>query len=71
MPIIYKSLEKMGVVPRRDFDDIDDMGKVLGDNIDKIIIDTTERPRQRPKDSEKQRSLYSGKKKDIRSKTPS
>lgn len=71
MPILHKTLERMGVVPRRDFDDVEEMKKMLGDNIDKIIIDTTERPHQRPEDSEKQRSLYSGKKKDIRSKIPS
>ena len=74
LPILHKTLEKMGVVPRRDFEDIKEMREALADadmDMDKIIIDVTERPHQRPENSEKQRSLYSGKKKDIRSKIPS
>lgn len=62
LPILYKTLEKMGVLPHRSFDDAEEMKKVLRNNMDKIIIDVTERPHHRPKDGEKQRSLYSGKK---------
>ena len=64
MPILYKTLENMEVVPRRDFENVEEMREALTDtDMDKIIIDATERPHHRPKDSEKQRSLYSGKKK--------
>jgi len=63
LPILYETLARMGVAPHRSFDDVEEMKKILKKkNIDKIIIDATERPHQRPKDSEKQRSLYSGKK---------
>jgi hypothetical protein len=63
LPILYESLERMGVVPHRGFHDFDEMKKILADNMDKIIMDTTERPHEKPKDGEKRRSLYGGKKK--------
>lgn len=62
LPIVRDALDELGVLPERD-------GAVFAQDQTKrdtgkdIIIDGTERRRQRPKDSEKQALHYSGKKK--------
>lgn len=62
LPVLNETLARLGVLPHRTFDTVDDMRKAF-EGIDKIIIDVTERLRQRPEDSEKQSEMYSGKKK--------
>lgn len=62
LPILHEALSHLGVLPHRNFDNVEEMRKALLD-IDKIIIDATERPHRRPKDAERQSSMYSGKKK--------
>ena len=62
IPVLNETLILIGVMPRRRFENADNMRKFLGD-IDKIIIDATERTHWRPSDNEKQSSMYSGKKK--------
>jgi len=60
--VLYETLSALGVLPHRSFESIDEMRKVF-ENIELIIIDATERLYRRPKDSKKQSSMYSGKKK--------
>jgi len=60
LPVLYAALSRIGVLPHRSFDSVDDMKKSFKD-IDKILIDVTERPHFRPEDGEKQSSMYSGK----------
>lgn len=62
LPILYETLSQLGVLPHRDFESVEEMRKTFA-NIDTIIIDATERLHRRPKDSEKQSAMYSGKKK--------
>ena len=62
MPVLNETLIRIGAMPRRQFENADDMREALGD-VDKIIIDATERAHRRPSDSEMQASMYSGKKK--------
>ena len=62
LPVLLDTLSNIGVLPHRNFDNPDEMRKALGD-IDTIIIDATERLHRRPQNSEKQSSMYSGKKK--------
>jgi hypothetical protein len=59
LPILNKTLARLGVLPHRKFDTVEEMRKAFGD-IDKIIIDVTERLHRRPKDNEKQSEMYSG-----------
>ncbi len=62
LPILEETLNDKGLLPKRQFTDIDDFKRCLGET-DEIIFDATELPIQRPKDKEKQKELYSGKKK--------
>jgi Helix-turn-helix of DDE superfamily endonuclease len=64
-PVLQQALRLAGVSPCRDGSILNDHIASLGNNINglELAIDGTERPRQRPKDSEKQRDCYSGKKK--------
>lgn len=62
LPVFYETLSRIDVLPHRNFENFKEMKKAF-ENIDQIIIDATERPHQRPKNSEKQSSMYSGKKK--------
>jgi len=62
LPILESTLQDKGLLPKRQFTDIEDFKKHLGDE-KKIIFDATELPIQRPSDNEKQKELYSGKKK--------
>lgn len=60
-PVLYETLAKLGVLPERSFDSVDAFKAAVGE-IDKLLIDATERPSRRPGDDEQQRALYSGKK---------
>jgi len=62
LPILYKSLENLGVLPAREFKTVEEF-RATCNWIDEILIDATERPHCRPQDNEKQEDLYSGKKK--------
>jgi hypothetical protein len=65
--ILKKALDHGGYVPERD---PKQLGPVLASEAESTYgIDGTERPRQRPRDAEKQKHYYSGKKKRIRSRT--
>lgn len=67
-PILDRSLERLGQMPIRDgksFESIKDQTDAPND----LIIDGTERRKRRPKDQEKQKEAYSGKKRLIRIKT--
>ena len=68
-PVLHATLVHLKVMPHREFSTPDDLMKALKD-IDTVLIDVTERNHRRPKDDSAQREHYSGKKKDIPSKTP-
>jgi hypothetical protein len=69
-PILYKVLQNLGVMPYREFKTVEEFRAACA-WIDDLLIDATERPHSRPTDDAKQKDLYSGKKNDIRLKTPS
>lgn len=62
LPILKQTLAEMGMTPERDGDGLADSPLVAEADPD-FLIDGTERRRQRPKDAQKQREHYSGKKK--------
>jgi DDE superfamily endonuclease/Helix-turn-helix of DDE superfamily endonuclease len=62
LPILKVALEELGVLPERDPAHFARSESRHGERPD-LIIDGTERRRQRPKDSKKQTAAYSGKKK--------
>ncbi len=62
LPILYKTLMSLGVMPDRKFSSPEELKEAMED-VEKILVDATERPHQRPKDQEKQKEMYSGKKK--------
>jgi hypothetical protein len=62
LPILYKALENLGVLPHRAFKTVEEF-RAACDWAKELLIDATERPHSRPIDNEKQRDLYSGKKK--------
>jgi hypothetical protein len=65
--VLKKALDHGGYVPERD---PKQLGPVLVSEAESTYgIDGTERPRQRPRDAEKQKHYYSGKKKRTRSRT--
>ena len=65
--VLKKALDHGGYVPERD---PKQLGSVLASEAESTYgIDGTERPRQRPRDAEKQKHYYSGKKKRTRSRT--
>lgn len=61
-PILQEALDALGMKPERDGDQLATNGKVRKEAAD-WLIDGSERRRQRPKNAEKQRKHYSGKKK--------
>jgi len=61
-PLVQKALARLGVLPHRRFNNIEEFREIFSD-IEEIIIDVTERYQARPKDSNKQKESYSGKKK--------
>jgi hypothetical protein len=67
-PVLYQTLVHLEVMPHRAFATAEELLEAL-DGIDTILIDVTERNHRRPQDNQEQREHYSGKKKDIQSKT--
>lgn len=61
-PILQRALSKLGMLPKRAFESVEEM-KAAFENIKDLFIDVTEREQARPKDNEEQRKKYSGKKK--------
>jgi hypothetical protein len=61
-PVLYRTLEKLEVMPRRAFSSVEDMREAFA-GIEDIFIDVTERTHARPVDKKKQKESYSGKKK--------
>jgi len=62
LPILHEALEELGVLPERDARHFAESQLAAGED-PRLIIDGTERRRQRPKNPEKQAAHYSGKKK--------
>lgn len=62
LPILKVALDELGVLPERDPAQFADSESQQGERAE-LIIDGTERRRQRPKNPEKQAAAYSGKKK--------
>lgn len=62
LPVLEQALGDKQVMPERKLRSIEEFLERFPD-IKEVILDGTERPVQRPKDSEKQREHYSGKKK--------
>jgi hypothetical protein len=62
LPILYKALENLGVMPYREFKTVEEFLAACS-WIDDVLIDVTERSHSRPSDDVKQKDLYSGKKK--------
>ena len=60
--ILEKTLGRKMVLPEREINTVEELLEVFPD-VGDILIDGTERPIQRPKDNEKQKENYSGKKK--------
>lgn len=58
------TLERQGVMPKRNFTSIEEFKACL-QNEKEIIIDGSEQPTQRPKEQGQQKEHYSGKKRDI------
>jgi hypothetical protein len=56
--ILRKTLKNLGELPDRNYERV----KYIAQQIDNVILDGTERPIQRPLDSDRQKSCYSGKK---------
>jgi len=62
LPILHEALDELGVLPERDPRQFARSQAASGED-PRLIIDGTERRRQRPKNPEKQAAHYSGKKK--------
>jgi hypothetical protein len=69
LPILETALGKKQALPERKIDSIEEFRAKFGE-VQEVIIDGTERPVQRPKDAERQKEHYSGKKNGIRGNTP-
>lgn len=65
--VLKDALSKLGVLPKREFKDVEDF-KVYFESSKTLILDVTEQRTQRPQEQEEQKNNYSGKKKDIQSK---
>lgn len=61
LPILRATLESLAVLPARLFESKEAMEAAFS-KVDKILLDATERPTQRPKNKEVQAKKYSGKK---------
>ena len=68
MPILARTLIRLGAMPHREFSSAEEMKKDFK-GIDKILIDVTERLYRRSQDDKKQREHFSGKKNIMHSKT--
>ena len=62
LPVLLRALDKAGTLPARQFETVEEMQAAFAD-IAALLIDATERARQRPKDNQVQQEHYSGKKK--------
>jgi hypothetical protein len=62
LPILQQALAEMGVTPERDPQAVGE-SILVNESAPDLVIDGTERRRQRPKDAQKQAEHYSGKKK--------
>jgi hypothetical protein len=62
LPILGQTLAEMGMTPERDSKAVVD-NPLVNESAPDLLIDGTERRRQRPKDAKKQEEHYSGKKK--------
>jgi len=62
LPILRESLAELGMVPERDPQAVA-KNPLVNESAPDLLIDGTERRRQRPKDAQKQAEYYSGKKK--------
>src|SRR6185369_5393791 len=62
LPILHEALDELGILPQRDGRHFAQSQAACGED-PRLIIDGTERRRQRPKSPEKQAAHYSGKKK--------
>ena len=69
LPILETALGKKQALPERKIDSIEEFRAKFGE-VQEVIIDGTERPVQRPKDPERQKEHYSGKKNGIQGNTP-
>ena len=66
LPVLQDSLKKLGVLPKRAFENPSEFQAYFNDNqVETIIIDATERAHRRPKKKEERDPLCSGKKKDF------
>jgi hypothetical protein len=65
LPILAKTLRKLKCLPARKAQEIARLEELLGQT-DKLLIDATERPVERPQDQDEQKGKYSGKKNAIR-----
>ena len=62
-PLLHKTLASLGVLPERAFASAEAFKAALvATDLDRRLVDVTERVCQRPGDDEKQREHYSGKK---------
>jgi hypothetical protein len=59
--VLKEALSSGGFAPKREFKNVEEFKELFKD-IDSIIIDGTEQRMQRPKDNEKQKDSFSGKK---------
>jgi hypothetical protein len=62
LPVLLRALDKAEALPARQFETVEEMRVAFAD-IAGLLIDATERPRQRPQDNQVQQEHYSGKKK--------
>lgn len=62
LPILNETLASLGVLPHREFKSVEEF-RLACHEIEKLLIDVTERIHVRPQDHEQQQALYSGKKK--------
>jgi hypothetical protein len=62
--ILRKTLKQLGELPDRNYARV----QYLVGDLENVLIDGTERPIQRPQDSDRQKSCYSGKKNSLREK---
>ncbi len=68
MPILYETLVHMDVLPYREFSSVEEF-IIACQGIEKLLIDVTERLHRRPQNDNQQSEMYSGKKRNILSKT--
>jgi hypothetical protein len=61
LPVVAKTLRKLKCLPARKAEEIARLEQLLGQT-DKLLIDATERPIERPADQDEQKGKYSGKK---------